>query len=203
MAAVGGHPLLHLGLHRGVPAQQGQIAVGGGGGDDFEDPGVHQPPEGPDQILAKILAEGPLHFPVAGFPHLGHGGEMLISQLLEGGQVILGRLDLFVQVVLELLAKDVGGQHLRQNGGDSQGNPGFEAFGAQAVEGLEQGDVRFGRGLVEPIHAVGPAAVADDVREMGMEHKGEISQGFSHDVLQAKVGESRRKKIRLWEYRET
>jgi hypothetical protein len=28
--------------------------------------------------------------------------------------------------------------------------------------------------------------VTDDVREMGMEHKGEISQGFSHDVLRAK-----------------
>ena len=111
---------------------------------------------------------------------------MLIPQLLEGGQVIPGRLDLVVQVVLELLAKDLGGQHFRQDGGDPQGNPGAAAFGAQAVEGLEQGDVGFGRGLVEPIHAVGPAAVADDVREMGMEHKGEISQGFSHDVLQCK-----------------
>jgi hypothetical protein len=25
--------------------------------------------------------------------------------------------------------------------------------------------------------------MADDVRKMGMEHKGEISQGFSHDIL--------------------
>ncbi len=100
---------------------------------------------------------------------------MLIPQTLEGGQVIGGRLDLLVQVVLELPAKDFGRQHFRQDGGDPQGNPGAAAFGAQAVEGLEQGDVRFGRGLVEPIHAVGPAAVADDVRQMGMEHKGEIS----------------------------
>ena len=76
--------------------------------------------------------------------------------------------------------------------------PDLRPFGAQAVEGLEQGDVGFGRGLVEPIHPVGPAAVADDVREMRMEHKGEISQGFDHGVLQMKLGESRRKKIRLW-----
>ena len=127
MAAVRGHPLLHLGLDRGVPAQQGQIAVGGGGGDDFEDAFVHQPPEGPDHILAEILAESPLHFPVDGFPHLGHRGEMVIPQLLEGGQVIGGRLDLLVQVVLELLAEDFGGQHFRQDGGNPQGNPGAAA----------------------------------------------------------------------------
>jgi hypothetical protein len=41
--------------------------------------------------------------------------------------------------------------------------------------------------------------MADDVREMGMEHKGEISQRFSHEVLHAKARCSRREKIRLWE----
>ena len=128
---------------------------------------------------------------------------MVIPQLLEGGQVLPGRLDLVVQVVLELLAKDLGGQHFRQDGGDPQGNPGAVAFGAQAVEGLEQGDVRFGRGLVEPIHAVGPAAVADDVREMGMEHKREISQRFSHDVLHAQARGNRRKRARVMGGRKT
>jgi hypothetical protein len=115
---------------------------------------------------------------------------MLIPQLLEGGQVIGGRLNLLVEVVLELLAKDLGCQHFRQDGGDPQGNPGAAAFGAQAAEGRKQRDVRFGGSLVEPIHPVGPAAVTDDVREMGMEHKGEISQGFSHNDLQAKLVQS-------------
>ncbi len=100
---------------------------------------------------------------------------MVITQLLEGGEVSGSRLDLLVQVIFELPAKDFGSQHFRQDRSNPQGNPGAPAFGAQAPEGLEQGDVGFGRGLVEPIHAVGPVAVADDIRQMGMEHKGEIS----------------------------
>jgi hypothetical protein len=42
---------------------------------------------------------------------------------------------------------------------------------------------------------MGPTAVADNVREMGMEHKREISQGFNHDILHAKARRNRRKKI--------
>ncbi len=71
MTAVGSHPLLHLGLDRGVPAQQRQIAVGSGGGNDFQNPGIHQALKGPNQVLAKILAEGPPQFPVVVCPHPG------------------------------------------------------------------------------------------------------------------------------------
>ncbi len=127
---------------------------------------------------------------------------MPIPQLLKSGQVIGGCLNLLIQVVLELPAKDLGCQHFRQDGGDPQGNPGAAPFRPQAVEGLEQGDIGLGRSLVEPIHPVGPAAVTDDVGEMRMEHKGEISQGFSHDVLQAKARCGRREKFGLRKYPE-
>ncbi len=175
MAPVGGHPLLHLGLYRGVPPQQGQIPVGGSGGDDFQDSRVHQSPAGPQQVLAEVLAEGPAQLPVVGLPPLGQGGEVVVPQPLEGIQIIPGRLDLVIQVFLKLFLEGGRSQHLRQDGGDPQGDPGSQALLLQAVEDLEQRDVGLGRRFVEPVHAVGPTAVADDVGQMGMEHKGEIS----------------------------
>ena len=117
---------------------------------------------------------------------------MLIAQLLKGGDVVPGRLDFVLQVVVELPLENVGGQHLRQDGGDPQGHPGGQAVGGQTVEGLEQGDIGLRRGFVEPIHAVGPAAVADDVREVGMEHKGEVSERFGHGFLLSLSGPPRK-----------
>jgi hypothetical protein len=69
-------------------------------------------------------------------------------------------------------------EHRRQRRRDRHGQPPVHVVAFQAVEHFQQGDVRLGDRLVEPVffEEIVPLRVADE-GEVGVQHKAEISQG--------------------------
>ena len=53
-----------------------------------------------------------------------------------------------------------------------------DAVALEATEHAEQWEVGFGGRLVQPLHAVRPGAVVDDVRQVGVQGEGQISRSF-------------------------
>ena len=50
-----------------------------------------------------------------------------------------------------------------------------DVVAVEAIERAQEGEVRFGRGLEQPLDAVRPAAVVDDVGQMGVQRNSEES----------------------------
>jgi hypothetical protein len=53
-----------------------------------------------------------------------------------------------------------------------------DAVALEIGEDAEEGKVGFGGGFMEPLNAMGPGAVVDDVGQMGVEGEGEETSGL-------------------------
>src|SRR5439155_19174917 len=65
------------------------------------------------------------------------------------------------------------GELFRQHRGEIEGPLGRDAVGDEAMRCLQQRQVALEGGLAEPVAAMGPAAVIDHHRKMGMKYEGE------------------------------
>ena len=108
-------------------------------------------------------------------PEAGGLGEMGFAGLDEEGFVFAGGDDLAAEVVGELGDEDGVRELLEQDGGEIEIAVETDLVALEIFEDAEQREVGFGSGFVEPLHAVGPRAVVDDVGQMRMQGEGEES----------------------------
>ncbi len=89
--------------------------------------------------------------------------------------VLLGCLDLLVEVLVEVVEHVRVGQLLGQNRRDAQRQMKPDAFVAQVVQGLQQGDIGFAGGFVNPFFAVRPASGQSGIGKMAVQHERECA----------------------------
>src|SRR5207244_3824969 len=75
---------------------------------------------------------------------------------------------------LHLLREGRAGQLIRENRSESNGQRRWRALGGQLLYPLQEGEIGVERGLAQPVAAVGPAAVIEDVREVTVEREDEL-----------------------------
>ena len=110
--------------------------------------------------------------------------------------VVAGRCQLAFRRVARLqplrdervqLTRERGIAELRgDDRGDAERHGGVDAFVTEAIQDVDQREIRFGRGLHEPVAAVRPASVLEHVRQMGVQDQDEVhASGRVHRVIAA------------------
>ena len=108
-------------------------------------------------------------------PEAGGLGEVGFAGLDEEGLVFAGGDDFAVEVVGELGDEDGVGELLEQDGREIEVAVEADVVALEVFEHAEEREIGFGGGFVEPLHAVGPGAVIDDVGQMRVQGEGEKS----------------------------
>src|SRR2546421_7319523 len=97
----------------------------------------------------------------------------IAGRLQRGGRFVAGSQPLReerLQFAAEGGARKLVRQHRRESDRQRGGRP----FGGQLLEPLQEREVGVQRGLAQPVAAVGPAAVIEDVRQMTVEREDEL-----------------------------
>ncbi len=108
-------------------------------------------------------------------PEAGEIGVVRLSRLQEEGFIFSRGVDLAEQIFCELRDENGMGELLKQDRGEIEIAMEVDAVALEIAEDAEERKVGFGGGFVEPLHAVRPGAVVDDVGQMGVQGKGEKS----------------------------
>ncbi len=108
-----------------------------------------------------------------GVPEACGLGEVQFAGGGEVGLVLAGGDDLALDVLGELGLEDRVGELLQQDGREVQIAVQADAIGLQPAQDAQQRQVGLGGGFVQPLHAVRPGAVVDDVGQMSVQRKGE------------------------------
>ena len=172
MALVGGDGGADLGADALVGAEQGQVAVGGAAGDDVDEAKVVEVAEAFDDVAVEgfEVVEG------VGEVLVPETGELGVVELADGeevGFVFAGGDDLALDVVGEVSLEDGVGELLEKDGGEVQIAMQSDSVALEIGEDSEKREVGFSGCLVEPLDAMGPGSVIDDVGEMSVEGEGE------------------------------
>ena len=190
----------NLGADAFVSAEEGEIAVGGGAGDEADEADFVEVAETGDDAAAEgvPVSEG---FGEEAVPEAGDLGVVGFAGLDEEGLVFSGGGDLAVEVVGELGEEDGVGELLEEDGGEVEVAVEADAVALEIAEHAEEREVGFGGGLVEPLHAVRPGAVVDHVGEVGVEGEGEKAGGLGGCLRQDERPRSGVRRVtvaRLW-----
>ncbi len=164
-----------------VAGEEREEAVRGGGGDELEPSRALERAEGRDDV-APDLVEAPTEPPQALAPEvhqrqqvpLAGGGER--GGRLVASEEALGEERLHLRD--ERRACQLVGEHRR----DADGDRGGDSVGLEPAELFDQGDVGVERGLAEPVAAVGPAAVVQDVGQMTVQRENEVHRGVAYPI---------------------
>ncbi len=146
-----------------VGAQQRHVAVGGGAGDDLDQAGVVEVAKAFDDVAAEgsEIVEGGGE---EAAPEAGGLGEVEVAGLDEVGLVFPRGDDLASEIFGEL-GDEVGmAELLEQNRREVDDEVGGDSVSLEVGEDAEQRKVGLCGGLVQPLDAVRPRAVVDDVR---------------------------------------
>ena len=108
-------------------------------------------------------------------PEAGGLGVVRFADGDEVGLVFAGGDDLALEVVGELGAEDGVGELLEEDGGEIEVAVERDAVALEVAEDAEQRKVGFGGGFVEPLDAMRPGAVVDDIGQVGVQRQGEES----------------------------
>ena len=148
-----------------VPAEEREVAVRGGGPDDLETTLLLEPAKGGDEICV----DSPEQLPQAieSRPPEFHQRAERRRGFVAGSQTLAEEL-------LHLAGEGGARQLVRQHRRESDRHGGRRLLGGQLLEPLQQGEIRVERGLAQPVAAVGPAAVIEDVREVTVERENEL-----------------------------
>ena len=178
------HRREQLGAHGlGPVPQQGQIAVGGGAGEQVEHPLLLQAPEAGHQVAAP----GP---PTRlGVTELA--GQIVPGQAI-GGWGPLEQLQPQGQPGAEALGQQGTAQQREQGGREPQAQPGpLAGVGRRRLEGVEQGQVTLEQGLEIPVLLQGARLAGMDIGQVGMEHQGQVPPGgCSHGTIGGRRSET-------------
>ena len=165
-----------LGADGLVGAEEGHVAVGGSAGDDLDEADVVEVAEAVDDVAVEGVEvfEGLREEAV---PEAGGLGEVGFAGLDEEGLVFARGDDLAREVVGELGDEDGVGELLEQDGGEIEVAVEADVVALEVFEHAEEREVGFGGGFVEPLHAVRPGAVIDDIGQMRVQGEGEKTLG--------------------------
>jgi hypothetical protein len=108
-------------------------------------------------------------------PEAGGLGEVSFAGLDEEGLVFAGGDDLAGQVVGKLRNEDRVGELFEEDRGEIEVAVEADVVALEVFEDAEKREVGLGSGLVEPLHAVGPGTVIDDVRQVCVQGEGQES----------------------------
>ena len=163
-----------LGADTFVGAEKGHVAVGGAAGDDVDQADVVEVAEAGDDVVVEVIEvfEG---LREEAMPEAGGLGEVGFAGLDEEGLVFAGGDDLAVEVVGEFGDEDGMRELLEKDGGEIEVAVETDLVALEIFEDAEEREVGFGGGFVEPLHAMRPGAVIDDVGQMRVQGEGEKS----------------------------
>ena len=160
-----------------VGAEERHVAVGGCAGDDLYEALVVEVAEAFDDVAIEGLEVreglGEIGVPIAG--ELGvvgfaHGGEV--------GLVFAGGDDFSLDVFGELGFEDGVSELLEEDGGEVQVAAESDAVALEIAEDAEEREIGFGGGFMQPLDAMRPGSVVDDVGKMGVQGEGEKACGL-------------------------
>ncbi len=186
VALVGGDGGADLGANALVRAQQRHIPVSSTAGDDLDQAGVVEVAKAFDDVAAEgvEVVEG------VGEVLVPEAGELGVVELADGeevGLVFAGGEDLALEVAGEVGFED-GVSELLEDGREIEAAVEGDAVALEIAEDLEQREVGFGGGFMEPFDAMRPGAVVDDPREMGVEREGEKARGLAVGTGAVRLG---------------
>jgi len=166
-----------LGADAFVGAEQRHVAVGGSAGDDLEQAFVVEVAEAADDVAREVveLIEG---FAEEALPEAGGFGVLMFAHAVEVGFVFAGGGDFALDVARELGDEDGVGELLEQNGREIEIAVEGDAVTLKTAEDAQEREVGFGSGFKEPLHAVGPGAVIDDVGKVRVQREREKARGY-------------------------
>jgi hypothetical protein len=174
VANVGGDGGADLGADALVGAEQRHVAVGGAAGEDLDHAGVVEVTEAADDVSTdgvEVVERGGEE----AAPHARGLGEVHVSGLDEVGFVLAGG-DYFAREIAGKFGEEEWvGELLHQDGREIDIEVGGNAVALQAGEHAQQGEIGFGRDLVQPLNAMGPGAVVDDVGQVGVEGQRQVA----------------------------
>ena len=160
-----GRAQLHV--DRLVAREQGEIAVGGGAGDDLDVAAALQLGEGARDVAADAAVQLP-HPLVVLFPEVAECEVLRRAGVLELLAPLGARAPHVLVVERELFLELRRGQLLGEHGGEVQRPLRRDAVADESVGHLEQGEIALESGLGEPVAAVRPATVVDHHRKMSV-----------------------------------
>src|SRR5690606_2147149 len=165
-----------LGTDHLVGAEEREVAVRRGAGDDLDRALVLESAECTDDVPVVAFAEvmEPLREddrPVAG--DVAAVGAPFPSEDL---RVVASGLDPLLEPAFEFVLERFTRELLAEDRGDAERDPGPEPFLEEPLDPADQGEVAFRRRLVQPFGPVRPAAVREDVGEMGVQNEGECAE---------------------------
>jgi len=168
VALVRFHGRAELEVDRFVAGEERQVPVSGGARDDFQMAVAGQLGEGTRDVATDAPVQLP-HALVEVLPEVGDGDDGL---LVAGGEVLAtlhGRAPRVLVIEGQLLLAFGRGELLAQDGRDVDRPLRGDAVVDEVLRRLQQGQVAFEDGFVQPVRPVGPASVIDHHRKMGME----------------------------------
>ena len=177
VALVSVHGGANLGTDALVGAEQGHVAVGCAAGDDLDEALVVEVAEALDDVaverlevadgIGETLAPEAGGLGVAGFAHRG-----------EVGFIFAGGDDLALDVLGELGFEDGMGKLFEQDGRQVEVAVEGDAVALEIAEDAEQRQVGLGGSFMEPLNAMWPGSVVDDVRQVGVQGEIEKTSGL-------------------------
>jgi hypothetical protein len=174
-----------------VATQEREVAVCRGGGDNLDVPGVLQAAKRSDEIPLVAHQEVIRDSPIEVGPRTGQVLGVTISAGSEVLAVPFREPRSLFEVPEEPVPKSPGGQGLGEHGGDAHRDSRAMPFASQAIHHPQNRDVALRGGFVEPVLAVGPAAVPQNPREMAMENEHDRSDRFVDQGLTRQAPSSR------------
>jgi hypothetical protein len=176
MSAMAGDGGADLGAQALIRAEQRHIPVSRSRGDHLDHARVVEVAKAADDIAVErleVIQRGGEETA----PETGSLGKVPIARLDEVSLIFPGSDDLPSQVFRELGNEIWMGKLFQQDGGEADIEVRRNAIALQTAEDTEQGQVGFGGCFVQPLNAVGPSAVIDDVRQMRMQSESEKTCG--------------------------
>lgn len=194
MADVGGNCDPDLGAYALIGAQQGQVAVGGGAGDEMDEAGLVEVPERGDDVPVERLevTEG---FGEEAIPKASELCVVQFARLREEGLVFLRSDDLALQVAGKFREEDRVRELFEENRGEIEIAVETDPVALQIAQDAEEWEVGLGGRFVKPFHAMWPGAMVYDVGQMRMQGERKESCGLrgclrQNENLKADLGES-------------
>ena len=169
----------HLGADGLVVKQQRHVGVSGVGGEDLNVALTEAGGEfGWDVAFDAIEMAEAVGVPF--FPLAGEVSHMGLIGFFEFAAVGGGAGDALVQVFDKSLLEAVMGELFEEDGGEADGEGGTGLVEGAFTDHVENREVGFGGGFVEPGFAVGIGPVVQDVREVAVEDqaKGTMESGM-------------------------
>ncbi len=145
--------------------------MGGGAGDDLDHAAVGEAAEASDDVavvgfeLLESVGEEAL-------PEAGGLGEAVLAHGEEDGFVLASGDDFALEIAGEFGTEDGVRELLEEDGREIEIEVERNVVVVEAVEHTQQREVGFGGSFEEPLDAMRPAAVVDDVGQMGVQGEG-------------------------------